>query len=92
MDRRGAGDFGGADDRRNIQVGQGAGRRADAHRFVGQAQVHQVAVGGGVHRDGLDAQLFAGAQDAQGDLAAVGDQNFFQHRRLSAVQTMVNRG
>jgi hypothetical protein len=25
------------------------------------------------------AQIFAGADDAQGDLAAVGDQNFFKH-------------
>ena len=92
VDGGGTGDFSRADDRRNIQIRQRARGRADAYGLVGQAQVHQFAVGGGMHRDGLDAQLFTGAQDAQGDLAAVGDQNFFQHRRLSAVQTMVNRG
>jgi hypothetical protein len=31
-----------------------------------------------MHGDGLDAQLAAGAQDAQGDLAAVGDDDLFR--------------
>jgi hypothetical protein len=35
-----------------------------------------------VDGDGLDAQLAAGAQDAQRDLAAVGDQHFFHHDHL----------
>jgi hypothetical protein len=38
--------------------------------------MHGVGIGGRMHRDRLDAQLLAGAQNAQGDLAAVGDQNF----------------
>ncbi|MNG01334.1 hypothetical protein D3C84_843080 [compost metagenome] len=69
--------------------------RTDADGFVCQAQVHQLFVGLGVNGDGLDAHLFAGTQNPQGDLTAVGDQNFFQlrsHQRLSAVQTMVNSG
>ncbi|MCY1297429.1 hypothetical protein D9M70_468680 [compost metagenome] len=92
VDRGSAGQFGGADDRRDAQVGLGGRSRADADGLVGQGQVHQLTVGRGVHRHRLDAQLLAGAQDAQGDLATVGDQDFFQHRRLSAVQTMVNSG
>jgi len=97
VDRRGAGDFGGRDDRRDVQVGFGCRGRADADGFVGQRQVHQFPIRGGVNRHGLDAQFLAGTQDAQGDLAAVGDQDFFQrrsfqHRRLLAVQTMVNSG
>jgi len=36
------------------------------------------------HRDRGDAKLFAGAQDAQSDLAAVRDQDFFEHQ-LNAV-------
>jgi hypothetical protein len=32
-----------------------------------------------VHRDGLHAQLATGALDTQGDLAAVGDQDLFEH-------------
>jgi hypothetical protein len=30
-----------------------------------------------MHSNGLDAQLFAGAEDSQGDFTAVCDQNFF---------------
>ena len=32
-----------------------------------------------MHRDGLDPHLAAGALDAQRDLAAIGDQDFFEH-------------
>ena len=80
MDGDRVGDFGGADDGRHVQVAQRRGRRPDAHRFVGQQHVLEAGVGGGVHGDGLDAQLAAGAQDAQRDLAAIGDDDFFQHR------------
>ena len=31
-----------------------------------------------MHRDGGDAELLAGAQDAEGDLAAVGDQDLLE--------------
>ncbi|MCY1174387.1 hypothetical protein D9M73_145880 [compost metagenome] len=91
----GASHFGCGNDCRNVQVGVGGRCRTDADGFVCQAQVHQFLVSLGVNGDGLDAHLFAGAQDPQGDLTAVGDQNFFQlrsHQRLSAVQTMVNSG
>jgi hypothetical protein len=45
--------------------------------------MHRVGIGGGVHRDGLDAHLVAGAVDAQGNLAAVGDQELLDcHGRL----------
>ena len=33
-----------------------------------------------MHGDGRDAELLAGAHDAQRDLAAVGDQDLFEHR------------
>jgi len=42
--------------------------------LVGEAHVHGVGIGGGVHRHRLDAQFVAGAVDAQRDLAAVGDE------------------
>jgi hypothetical protein len=64
MDRHRVGDFGGADDRRHVQVALGGGRRADADRFVGQADMLEVAIHRGMHGDGADAQLPAGAQDA----------------------------
>ncbi|MNV64202.1 hypothetical protein D3C71_1568330 [compost metagenome] len=95
VDRGGASHFGSGDDRRDVQVRTLGWRRADADRLVCQAQVHQFAVSRGVNGDGLDAQLFAGTQDPQGNFTAVGDQDFFElprHRWLSAIQTMVNSG
>ena len=41
--------------------------------------MHGVGVGGGMDGDGADAHLAAGAVDAERDLAAVGDQDFFEH-------------
>ena len=79
MDRVGAGDLRGADDRRDAQVAVGAARRADADVLVGEPHVQRVLVGLGVDRDGLDAELAAGADDPQGDLAAVGDEDFLEH-------------
>ncbi len=79
MDGLGIGHFGRRDDGRNVQIALGGGRRADADRFVGQLDVLGLGVGLGMDGDGRDAQFAAGAQDAQGDFAAVGDQNFLEH-------------
>ena len=79
MDRVGAGDFGGADDRRHVQIAVGAARRADADVLVGKAHVQRVLVGFRIHRDGLDAELAAREDHAQRDLSAVGDQDFLEH-------------
>ena len=79
MNGFGVGDFGRADHRRNIQIAARALGRADADGFVGKTRVQAVAVGFRVHRHRADAQILAGADDAQGDFAAVGDQNFFEH-------------
>ena len=75
----GVGDFRRTDDRRDVQVGLGGRGRADADRFVGQPYVHQIPVSLGINRHGANAQLLAGTQDAQGDFAAVGNDNLFQH-------------
>ena len=61
--------------RGDVEVALGRRRVADADRLVGELQVRGVAVGGGVDDDRLDAHLAAGADDAQGDLTAVGDQD-----------------
>ena len=73
VDRLGAGDLAGRDDGGDRQVGLGRGGRADADGFVGHAHVHRVTVGGGMHRDGLDAHLAGRADDAQRDLSPVGN-------------------
>ena len=54
MDRVGVGDFGGADDRGNVQVAAGALGRPDADGLIGEAHVRAVAIGLGVDRYGLN--------------------------------------
>ncbi len=58
--------------------------------LVGEAHVHRVGVGGRMDCDRLDAHLVARAVDAQGNLAAVGDQEFFDGHGVA--QPMVNSG
>jgi hypothetical protein len=77
MDRVGVRDLGGRDDVRDVEVGFRGRGRPDAHRLVGEAHVHGVGIGGGMHRHGADAHFVAGAVDAQRDLAAIGDQHLF---------------
>ena len=76
----GAGDFAGRQQRRNVEVAVLRRRRADADAFVGEPHMHRVGVGGGMHGDGGDAELLAGAQHAQRDLSAIGYQDFVEHR------------
>ena len=47
--------------------------------------MHRLGIGGGVHRDGRDAHLAAGALDAQRDLAAIGDEDFLEHAMHSRI-------
>ena len=47
--------------------------------FVGEPDMHGIGIGGRMHRDRADAHLAAGAQDAQRDLATVGDQDLVEH-------------
>ena len=80
MHRLRAGDLAGGDDARDVQVALRRRRRADADALVGEPHMHRVGVGGRVHRDRLDAEFLAGAQHAQRDLAAIGDQDLGEHR------------
>jgi hypothetical protein len=54
---------------------------------VGHTGVKAVAVRGGVDGDGLDAELAAGADDADGDLATVCNQDAPKHRFPFALGT-----
>ena len=83
MDRVDVGDLGRADDRRNVQVAAGALGRSDADRLVGEAHVRGVAVGLGIDGDGLNPQFLAGANDANRDFAAVGDEDLFKPVRMA---------
>ena len=88
MDRDRVGHLGGADDGRHVQIGERRLRRPDANGLVGEQHVLGVEVGGGMHRHGLDAELAAGPQNAERNLAAVGDDDFLDHRGYS----MTNSG
>ena len=62
-----------------VEVALGRGLPAEGVRLVGQADVQGVAVELGVHGDGGDPELAAGADDPHGDLASVGDQDLLEH-------------
>ena len=73
MNRLNVADLGGADHAIDLQIAVGGLGRADAISLVGQFQVGRPAVGLAENSHRFHAQLAAGAEDAQGDLAAVGD-------------------
>jgi hypothetical protein len=78
MDGVSAGDLGGRDDARDVEIRFARRCGSDADVVVSKANVQGFAIRLGVNRDGLDAELAAGANDAQRDLAAVRDQDFFK--------------
>ena len=59
----------------DAQVGLGRGVAAEGVRLVGQPRVQGVAVGVGVDGHAAEAGVAAGPDDADRDLAPVGDQN-----------------
>ncbi|MCY1344045.1 hypothetical protein D9M69_300730 [compost metagenome] len=63
------------------QVGAGGRAFAKAEGFIGLLDMQAGGVGFGVHRHALDVEGTQGAQDAAGNGAAVGDQEFVEHCR-----------
>src|ERR1700689_4752823 len=82
VDRHRVRDFRRTDDCRHVQIGERRLRRPNADRLICQQDVFGVEIRGGVNGHRLDAQFAAGAQYAQGDLAAVRDDDFFDHLKL----------
>jgi hypothetical protein len=89
MDRIRPGDLAGGDQGRNVEIAVAGGRRTDADALVGEPHMHGIRVGGGMYRDGGDAELLRRAQDAQGDLAAIGNEDLIEH---IAPYSMTRRG
>ena len=79
MDGFGITDDGRRQDCRGIQVAQAGRGGADADSLVGEREETGAAVRLGVRDDGLDAEVAARQQDAQGDFTAVGDQDLSEH-------------
>src|SRR5579884_1745330 len=66
----------------NAEIAFARGSGADGIGFVGEADVESVAVNVAENGDRFDAEFAAGADDANGDLATIGDQDFAEHRGL----------
>ena len=67
------------DDRFDRQIALGRRCGPDAYAVIGKRRVQRLRIGVGIDSDRLDAHLTARADHADGDLAAVGDQDFREH-------------
>jgi hypothetical protein len=67
------------DDLVDDEIGLRGGRRADEDGFVGHIDGEAIGVGFGIDDRRLDAEAARGADDADGDFAAVGNQDFVEH-------------
>ncbi len=75
----GAGLAAGLDDLVDHQIAFGGRRRPDQNGLIGHFDMERVAVGLGIDGDRLDPHAAGGLDDPAGDLAAIGDQNSFEH-------------
>ena len=76
----------------DVEVGAVRGRGSDADRLVGQQHGQRRLVGLRVGDHRRDAQLARGAEDPQGDLPAVGDQDLLEHGRPALRPGRCGRG
>jgi hypothetical protein len=67
------------DDSVNIEIAFAGGSWTNGIGFVGEADVEGFAVDLAEDSGGADAEFPAGSKDADGDFAAVGDQDFLEH-------------
>ncbi len=79
MHRFRAGLAAGLDDLLHHEIAFGRRRRPDQNGIVGHFDVQRVTVGLGIDRDRLDPHAAGRLDDPAGDLAAIGDQNSFEH-------------
>jgi hypothetical protein len=77
----------GINDLVDYQVALGRRRRANVHRLVGHLDVQRTCIGIGIDRNGLDAHAPGRLDDAAGNLAAVGNQNFLEHARPCTIDS-----
>ena len=75
-------DLGGADYGRDVEIALRRRGWSNACCFVGEAHVQRIAIDVAVNGDRLDAHLFAGPDDATGNLAAIGDQDLLELARI----------
>ena len=68
----------------DVEIALARGGGTQAPRLISLAYVPRVRIGIRVDRHGADVHAPCGAEDAAGDLAAVGDQQTFDHARVLA--------
>ena len=83
MDRLRPRALGGVEDGFRPQVALAGRGRADMDGLVGHLDMQRLGVRVGIDRDRADAEQAGGADDAAGDLAAVGDQDLGEHGSTS---------
>ncbi len=69
----------GVDDLIDDQIAFRRGSRSDVNGFVSHFDMQRIPVGIRVNRDRLDAHFAGSLDDAAGDLATVGNQDFLEH-------------
>jgi len=69
--------LGDAQDFFDVQIGVGGALAVQAEGFIGHAHVQGIKVAVGIDGDGLHAIVGTGAHHADGNLASVGNQDFF---------------
>ena len=82
-----AGLLAGGDDLVDHEIGLVGGGRADVHGLVGHVDMERILVGVGIDGDGLDAHPARRLDDAAGDLATIGDEDFLEHARPGKART-----
>ena len=79
MDRLGSRLLCRRDERLSIQVALACLSRADADGFISSKEMRGRHIGFRVDSNGGNAEFTTGARHTNGDLAAIGDQNFLKH-------------
>ena len=82
MHRFGACGFAGFDDFIDEEIALRRRGRSDQNRLIRHFDMERVAVGLGIDRDGGNPHAPGGLDDPAGDLAAIGNQDSLEHRRL----------
>ena len=70
----------------DVEIRVGRGIALQRVRLVGHARVKRIEVDIGIRGHGAHAVVGTGADDANGDLAAVGDQDFLHRGRVVRTQ------
>ena len=81
MHRLGAGFLASVNDAVSAQIAFGRWRRSDQDGLIGLADMQGLGISLGIDRHGRDPHSPRCADDAAGDLAAIGDQDLLEHRR-----------